>query len=309
VLPRVRFDCCLTLGAHTSSCTIMSFTKAALGLLALMMILSWPSPLAAAPVPVRFVEGAVHGFLALRTLDGVLVAPGELLQVVRGGEVQSRMVFRFKDRSVLEETVVFTQQRFLTMRSYRLVQRGPAFPEDTEISLERATGKYSVKTKARKDGREKVLDGTLELPPDVYNGLVLTAAKNLPKGASETVNYVAFTPTPRLIQLELAPAGEHKVLVGELAKTAIRYVFKPRLGSWLKLFTTLLGRMPPDSHGWIVTDEVPTFVRFEGPLYTGGQIWRIEVTSPRWPDQPDTEPARPGSGVDRRGQSLDPEGQ
>jgi hypothetical protein len=295
VLPCVRFGCCLTLGAHTTCSTIMSFTKAALGLLVLMMILSWPSPLAAVPVPVRFVEGAVHGFLALRTLDGVLVAPGELLQVVRGGEVQSRMVFRFKDRSVLEETVVFTQQRVLTLRSYRLVQRGPAFPEDTEISLERATGKYRVKTKARKDGREEVLDGTLELPPDVYNGLLLTVAKNLPKGASETVHYVAFTPTPRLIQLELAPAGEHKVLIGELAKTAIRYVFKPRLGPWLKLFSTLLGRMPPDSHAWIVTDEVPTFVRFEGPLYTRGQIWRIEMTSPRWPDQPDTEPARPAA--------------
>jgi hypothetical protein len=62
-----------------------------------------------------------------------------------------------------------------------------------------------------------VLDGTLDLPPDVYNGLVLTVAKNLPKGASETVHLVAFTPAPRLIQLELAPAGEHKVLVGELA--------------------------------------------------------------------------------------------
>ena len=86
------------------------------------------------------------------------------------------------------------------------------------------------------------------------------------------------------------PAGEQKVLVGELAKTAIRYVFKPRLGTWLKLFTTLLGRMPPDSHAWIVTDVVPTFVRFEGPLYTRGPIWRIEVTSPRWPAQPDTEP-------------------
>jgi hypothetical protein len=269
-----------------------------LGLLVFMVVLSWPSPLAAAPVPVRFVEGAIHGFLALRTLNGALVAPGELLQVVRREGVESRMVFRFKDRSVLEETVVFTQQRVLTMQSYRLVQRGPVFPEDTEISLERATGKYRVMTKARKDGREEVLDGTLELPPDVYNGLVLTVAKNLPKGASETVHYVAFTPTPRLIQLELAPADEHKVLVGELAKPAIRYVFKPRLGTWLKLFSTLLGRMPPDSRAWIVTDEVPTFVRFEGPLYTRGQIWRIEVTSPRWPDQPDTEPA---SSAARRG--------
>ena len=48
-------------------------------------------------------------------------------------------------------------------------------------------------------------------------------------------------------------AGEHKVLVGELAKTASHYVLKPRLGTWLKLFATVLGRMPPDYHAWVVT--------------------------------------------------------
>ena len=140
-----------------------------------------------------------------------------------------------------------------------------------------------VKTKARKDGREKVLDGTLELPPDIYNGMVLTVAKNLPKGAGETVHIVAFTPMPRIIQLELAPQGEHKVMVGDLAKTATHYVFKPRLGVWLKLFSTLLGRVPPDYHAWFLTDEVPAFARFEGPLYPTGPVWRIELTSPRWP--------------------------
>ena len=61
------------------------------------------------------------------------------------------MVFIFKDGSVLDETVVFTQQRVFTMKSYRLSQKGPAFAEDTEISLERASGKYRVKTTARKD--------------------------------------------------------------------------------------------------------------------------------------------------------------
>jgi len=244
-------------------------------------------PLSAAPVSVRFVEGATHGFLVLRTVNGVLIASGDLLQVGRRGQIESRMVFRFKDRSVLDETVVFTQQRVFTMQSYHLVRRGPAFTEDTEISLEPASGKYRVNTKARKDGQEKVLDGTLELPTDVYNGMVITVAKNLPKGASETVHIVAFTPTPRLIQLELAPAGEHKVLIGELAKTATHYVLRPRLSSWLKLFATLLGRVPPDSHAWIVTDnEPPAFVRFEGPLDTMGPVWRIETTSPRWSDDP-----------------------
>jgi hypothetical protein len=264
----------------------MSLTRAAaLVLTVLAALLLEPHPAAAAPVPVRFAEGVTHGFLLLRSADNVVIASGDLLQVARDGEVECRMVFRFPDGSVWDEIVVFTQERVFTMQSYSLVQTGPAFSEDTEISLERASGKYRVKTTARKDGREEVLDGTLELPPDTYNGIVLTVAKNLLKGASETIHVVAFTPAPRLIRLELIPDGEHKVLVGEHEKAAIHYVLKPRLGAWLKLFATLLGRAPPDYHAWIATETVPTFVRFEGPLYTAGPVWRIELTSPRWPDR------------------------
>ena len=218
-------------GVPTSCLTVRSFTRATtIGLLILVMMLLSPRPLPAAPVPVRFAEGITHGFLLLRTVDGALLASGDLLQVGRGGGIESRMVFHFKDGSLFDETVVFTQQHVFTMQSYRLVQRGPVFTEDTEILLERS-GKYRVKTKAHKDGREEVLTGTLELPPDVYNGMILTVVKNLPKGAGETVHMVAFTPKPLLIQLELAPKGEHKVLIGELSKTAIHYVFKPQLGS------------------------------------------------------------------------------
>jgi hypothetical protein len=253
-------------------------------LLVHVTLLLWLCPASAAPVAVRFVEGVTHGFLVLRAVDGIPIAAGDLLQVQRGGQVESRMVFRFKDGSAYDETVTFTQERVFTMQTYRLLQRGPIFTEDTEISLERGSGKYRVKTKAHKDGGEEVLNGTLELPPDVYNGMVITISKNLPKGASETVHIVAFTPTPRLIQLELAPQGEHKMLIGELAKPATHYVLRPRLGVWLKLFATLLGRVPAESHAWIISDELPAFARFEGQLVTMGPVWRIETTSPRWPD-------------------------
>ena len=127
--------------------------RALAGLLVLMTALAWQRPLAAAPVPVRFVEGSLHGFLGLSIPEGVLIASGDLLQVGRDGEVQSRLVFRFKDGSVFDETVVFTQRNVFTLQSYHLVQRGPVFPEDTGISLERASGKYRVKTRDRKDGR------------------------------------------------------------------------------------------------------------------------------------------------------------
>jgi hypothetical protein len=170
------------------------------------------------------------------------------------------------------------------MQSYHLVQRGPAFAEDTEISLQRASGKYYVKTKSHKDGREEAIDGTLELPPDVYNGIVTTVVKNLAKGASATVHLVAFTPKPLLIELELVPMGEHKMLVGQLTKTATHYVFKPHPGPWLELFAKLLGRMPSDYHVWVITEGAPAFARFEGPLNPTGAVWRIELTSPRWPE-------------------------
>ena len=260
--------------------------RATAGLLLLMTALLWQRPLAAAPVPVRFVEGSLHGFLALSTPEDVLLASGDLLQVGRDGEVRSRLVFHFKDGSLFDETVVFTQRNVFTMQSYHLVQRGPAFLEDTEISLERASGKYLVKTRARKDGREKVLDGKLDLPLDVYNGMVLTVVKNLSGRARETVHMVAFTPAPKLIGLELVPAEDHKILVGGSEKSATHYVLKPILGIWLKLFASLLGRTPPDNHVWIVTTDVPAFVKFEGPLSMNGPVWRIELTSPRWRPEP-----------------------
>jgi hypothetical protein len=249
-----------------------------------MAALSWHRSLEAGPVPVRFAEGSLHGFLALSTPKDVLVASGDLLQVGRDGDVKSRLVFHFKDGSVFDETVVFTQRKVFTLQSYRLVQRGPAFPEDTEVSLERASGKYRVKTVARKDGREKVREGTLDLPPDTYNGMVLTVVKNLSAGTGETVHMIAFTPAPKLIKLKMTAAGEQKFLVGGSEKTATRYVLKPILGTWLKLFAALLGRTPPDNHAWIATADVPAFVKFEGPLYMNGPVWRIELTTPRWPD-------------------------
>lgn len=274
-----------TQATNSRSTTVNPFTHAVrLCLIILVLLLLWLHQAWAAPVAVRFVEGVTHGFLVLRDVNGGLLASGDLLETQRGGPVESRMVFRFNDGSIYDETVTFTQDRVFAMQSYRLVQRGPAFTEDSELSLERASGKYHVKTRAHKDGKEQVLNGTLNLPPDVYNGMIITVAKNLPDSAGETVHMVAFTPTPRLIQLEFAPEGRDKVRIGELEKTATHYVLKPRLGIWLKIFASLLGRVPPDSHAWIIKDEVPAFVRFEGQLVANGPIWQIETTSPYLPD-------------------------
>lgn len=239
-------------------------------------------PVLAAPVAVRFAEGMVRGFLELSDPEGKRIASGDFIQLPRSGGVKCRTVLYFKDGSVHDESAVFTQQRTFIMKSYRLIQKGKAFEQDMEVSLERATSKYRMKLKG-KNGREKVTDGKLGLPTDVYNGMVPTIMKNIPKGGRKTIHIVAFTPAPRVIELEMVPSGEEKVLVGDLEKTAVHYVLKPKLGV-LRVPAALLGRTPPDNHIWTVMDEVPAFVKFVGPLATGGPIWRIELASPRWPE-------------------------
>src|SRR5437868_11801788 len=92
------------------------------------------------PVAVRHTEGIVHGFLALRTLDGTLLADGDLMQTARGTVVTSRLVFRFKDGSIHDDTTVFSQRGQFRLLTDHLVQKGPAFPRALNMRIDVTKG-------------------------------------------------------------------------------------------------------------------------------------------------------------------------
>jgi hypothetical protein len=237
-----------------------------------------------APVSVRFPEGLTHGFLLVRSAAGDIVGHGELTQTVKeGGVAESRLVFRFKDGSLHDEKVAFSQQRVFTLIRYQLTQRGPSFPEQMDVVVDRGTSTYEVRAKASENGAEKVLTGKIDLPKDAYNGMIVTTLLNLPKGANETVNVLAFVPEPTAIALELAFVGEQVIRVGDQSRKAWQYAFKPDIGPVKKLLGTMLGKLPADFHYdcYVLADEVPSFVRFEGPLQFMGPILSIELISPQ----------------------------
>ena len=170
-----------------------------------------PILLSADQVPVRHTEGLVHGFLALRTLDGKRLADGEMTQVAEGERVTSRLIFRFKDGSVYDDTTIFSQRGAFRLLSDHLVERGPSFKQNMETSVEASTGQIMVRYKD-KDGKEKVLKEQHELPPDVANGLLFTLVKHIqPTVPETTVSMVATTPKPRVIKLEILPEGEKAI--------------------------------------------------------------------------------------------------
>lgn len=271
---------------------VMRSGRAWLGglLLAIGCSLACTAPEAeAAAVAVRYTEGVTHGFLTLRSTAGDLLAEGDLLQVVRPEGVDSRLVFRFKDGSIHDETVLFTQSKVFTLVGYRLQQRGPSFPEEVEISVDREREKGRYKVKSRRAGAEaETAAGEIDLPPDAYNGMFIMILRNLPKGTAETVHVLAFTPKPTLIQVELTPHAAETGLAGERRVPVTHFVLKPKLGLLRGTAAALLGKTPPDYHCWIATADLPAFVAIDGPIYTGGPIWRFETVSPRAPAPPAT---------------------
>jgi hypothetical protein len=226
----------------------------------------------AEPVSVRYTEGVTRGFPVLRSASGDKLAQGELVQIATGDRVDSRLRFQFHDGSYYDEHVVFSQRDVFTLLSYRIVQRGPSFPETLEASIDRDTERYEVRYRADEDSTEETLTGKFSLPPDAYNGMLTMMLKNLPKGQSQQVQIVAFTPKPRLVKMLLAPAGEDRMLLGDWPLEVTRFQIKPQLG----LFASLLVTDLPDVKCWIVDGDAPGFVRFEGPLYFMGPVWRIE---------------------------------
>lgn len=241
---------------------------------ALAVLLTASLPALAQPVSVRFAEGVARGFPVLRGPGGERLAHGDLVQVPRGDRIESRMVFHFRDGSVYDEQVVFSQNGVFTLHAYPLVQRGPSFPESLEARVDRDTGRYHVRHRADPDSPEDVLEGRIDLPHDVYNGLLTTLIKNLEPGASARVKIVAFTPTPRLVTMLLAPAAEESVTVGDVVLPATRYRLEPQLG----LLASFLISDVPVARCWIVGGEAPAFLRFEGPLFFMGPVWRIELS-------------------------------
>ena len=232
----------------------------------------------AEPVPVRFVEGVTRGFLTVHTLDGKSLGQGDITQLSRNGRLESRMVLRFLDGSLHDEEVVFTQNKVFALVTYKLTQRGPSFPEAIQVSLTRETGEYVVQS--RKGDKDQEDRGKLEVPPDTYNGLLLTLVRNLPSGQSASVHLVAWTPKPRLIGLDITPAGEDPGKVGAETRPSRRYQMRPRLGLLLGTAAKIMGKTPPDQFCWVLADPVPAFVACEAPLASGGPIWRIGVVSP-----------------------------
>jgi hypothetical protein len=231
---------------------------------------------------VRHVEGVIHGFLVVRTLEGKPIADGDLSQVVERGRTTERVTFRFHHGSTFEETTVFSQRGRFRLLSDHLVQAGPSFKHPMDTSIDTASGRIIVRY-MEDDGTEKVVTQKAKLPPNLANGLLFILLKNIEPGPKRTtVSMVAATPKPRLFKLVISASDPESIPVGTSRYKINHFVVKVEVGGVAGIAAPFVGKQPPDTDVWILRSESPIFIKSEGSLYVDGPIWRIELTSPNY---------------------------
>ena len=235
-------------------------------------------------IPVRYLQGASHGFLLLRDLDGKVLAVGDSMQVVQGDRVISRLTFHFRDGSLDDDQAVYTQRGVFRLLRDHHVQRGPSFPKPMDMSIDVASGMVTTREPG-KDGQEKVKSEHVDLPPDLANGIFLTLIENIrPTTEKTTLPFVVSLNGARVIQLAVKPADAEKFYVVANARKALRFEVRVELGGVVGVVAPLIGKQPHDFQFWILEGtEAPGFVREEGQFYEGGPVWRIDPTRPRIP--------------------------
>jgi hypothetical protein len=232
-------------------------------------------------VSVRYREGVARGFLVLRNQTGAILASGEFSQIPRGDTVKLRLVFHFRDGSLDDDTAVYAQKSTFGLITDRHIQRGRSFPEPLDMSIDVRSQQVTIRDLSK--GGEGVKAEQVDLPPNLSNGLLFNLIKNLPKDSPRIeVPYLALSTKPRMVKLAIAMEKEQQFTIAGRPSKAVEWDVKPELGGLAGVVAPVIGKQPPDSHVWITEGGVPTIVRVDAALYTGGPVWSIQLASPIW---------------------------
>ena len=218
----------------------------------------------------------------MKTEDGKVIGVGDSVNQQMGRTWRSRLTLRFRDGSVDDDTTVYTQGTTLHVVSDHHVQKGPMFPKPMDSTLNTAT--RTVTWHEIHDSKDEVKTETMDLPDDLANGMMPWVLQNLPRGAAETkMSYVVFSPKPRVVKLAIHPDGRSRFRIGYVTKSAQVYRIHVELGGVAGVVAPLIGKAPADMHASVVSDDVPTFLRFNTYLYQDGPTLNIELSGPAWP--------------------------
>jgi len=239
--------------------------------------------LSAEPIAVRQSQGLTRGFLIMHSLDGKVLGTGELIQTAHGEHLTTRVVFHLRDGSIDEDTASFIQHGTLQLETDHHIQKGPFFKKPSDLLIDMASGNVTSRS-IDKDGKEKIEVEHMDLPNDVYNGLMEAVLLNVAHDTPEfKVGMVLPSGKGRLVKLAIRPDGEGTFSAVGLRHKATIFRIKIELGGVAGVIAPIVGKQPADTMVWIVEGEAPGFVRQIGQLSEDGPIVSIELSGTSFP--------------------------
>jgi hypothetical protein len=246
-----------------------------------MALLASPGSLQGQNLKVKYKAGYEHGYLVLHTLTGAILATGELTQIPSQDRISLRVVFHFRDGSLDDETTVYSQRQTFRLISDHVVQTGKSFPDPCDMTIDAVGQQVSVRAWSK--GKQTVTTEHMDLPSDLSNGIIFTLIQNLPANTPRIeVPFLAPGAKPRMVKFAITQEGDEPFKIGGRSYKARKYDVKVNIGGLAGMVAPIIGKQPPDTHVWVTDSSVPAVVRVEGPLYTGGPVWNIQVASPVW---------------------------
>lgn len=231
-------------------------------------------------IAVRGHQKATALQLTLKAQDGTSLADGTATQTCDGDTVTDRLHFAFHDGSLYDDTAIFSQKDAFRLLSDHLVEQGPSFPQAIETRIDASAGDVSVRTEGA-NGVQKLFRQHLSLPADLANGMLPVLIRNMRPGQPEvTVSYLAMTPRPRLIALEILRDDEDAQAQGAPENPIVHYRVKVKMSGLTGMFASMFGKLPPETSFWMAPNQTPGFLKSEGPLATNGPVWDVEIAAP-----------------------------
>jgi hypothetical protein len=238
----------------------------------------------------RSMPGAVHGFPSMSDEAGHVIADGELAQELHGDELVARVRWRFRDGHRAEEEDTFTTRPELAQRTFSWRETSDRGTELRRFEVDFESGRASAVVAGSHPLHEDV---KLELPRGrSFAGFgAALAASELPlehEGARESISFVAFTPQPREITLEIRRGKEESVPAGGRSIESDRFTLHPRLPFPVALFVH-----PKDAQLWFTHRPPRALVRSEQNLVAKDDP---RVVIDVFPRAPPSTPSNEGRG-------------
>lgn len=250
-------------------------------LIAVAAFLFMASRLRADAIPVTQRQGTMQGFLTLRSPEGKILAVGTQQNRILGREVHSSLTFHFRDGSIDEETMVFTQDKVFRLLRDHKIQKGPSYPDPVDLAMDVQSG--TVRWKIQKQDKTDTRTEHMDLPPDLGNGMISCLIENYPRQLGEVkIPFLVSGSKPRLVTLAIRQNGKDTFAVGGTRREATRFQVHVELGGITGVIAPIVGKQPEDLAVWTIDGPVHSFVRMRGPMYQSGPIWTLELSSPVW---------------------------